>query len=70
MSLYTHFYSILVLIMVIAAGWGWQPQTENPPLPEKPNIIVMYSDDHTAQAVGAYHGSIELRAKIRSYANS
>lgn len=64
MSLYTHSYSILVLILVIAAGWGWQPETENPPLPEKPNIIVMYSDDHTAQSVGAYHGVLNYGLKL------
>lgn len=30
----------------------------------RPNIIVMYSDDHTAQAVGAYHGALNYGLQL------
>ncbi|MFH5834167.1 sulfatase [Halalkalibaculum sp. DA384] len=31
---------------------------------QKPNIIVMYSDDHTAQAVGAYQGELNYGLRL------
>lgn len=31
---------------------------------ERPNIIVMYSDDHTAQSIGAYQGVLEYGLKL------
>lgn len=31
---------------------------------ERPNIIVMYSDDHTAQAVGAYQGALNYGLQL------
>jgi hypothetical protein len=31
---------------------------------ERPNIIVMYSDDHTAQAVGAYQGVLNYGLQL------
>jgi arylsulfatase A-like enzyme len=31
---------------------------------ERPNIIVMYSDDHTAQAVGAYRGVLNYGLQL------
>jgi arylsulfatase A-like enzyme len=33
-------------------------------IPDRPNIIVMYSDDHTAQAVGAYRGALNYGLRL------
>ena len=52
-----------VLPVVFFFG-GCQSDHEKPPLPEKPNIIVMYSDDHTAQAIGAYHGALNYGLRL------
>ena len=43
------------------------PPEDNPAkstTPEPPNIIVMYSDDHTAQAIGAYRGVLNYGLRL------
>ena len=58
------FPSITVMIPVVAMTWSCQSDVEIPAVPEKPNIIVMYSDDHTAQAVGAYRGALNYGLQL------
>jgi len=43
-----------------------QPTAASPSAPEtdRPNIIFMYSDDHTAQAIGAYREALEYGLKL------
>lgn len=42
-----------------------EQRTEQPPLPaERPNIIIMYSDDHTAQAIGAYRDALNYGLRL------
>ncbi len=48
---------IVCLILGVKSGYT-QPQSDSP------NIIVMYSDDHTAQAIGAYRGALDYGLKL------
>lgn len=57
-------HSISIWLLVLFFAWGCQSDSEISSLPEKPNIIVMYSDDHTAQAVGAYHGVLNYGLQL------
>lgn len=56
------FYTLLTAFLVIAAAWAYPQQSES--RSEKPNIIVMYSDDHTAQSIGAYQGVLNYGLKL------
>jgi arylsulfatase A-like enzyme len=58
---------LLVSFTVVLGGYGSGPDAdrpEKPNVPEKPNIIVMYSDDHTAQAVGAYQEALDYGLQL------
>ncbi len=49
--------------MIIFAGCG-DNQPSSTDQSSRPNIIVMYSDDHTAQAVGAYNGVLDYGLQL------
>lgn len=46
-------FVVLLIFLIVVVGCDPQPEEDNSEL-QRPNIIVMYSDDHTAQAIGAY----------------
>jgi len=48
---------LIAMSIVVAATVNCQPR-------KHPNIIVMYSDDHTAQAVGAYRGALNYGLRL------
>lgn len=57
------------LLLAIGAfvAWGCSSTAEEgrqEDRPEKPNIIVMYSDDHTAQAVGVYREALDYGLQL------
>jgi len=54
--------SLVLLFVVSVIGWGCG--TESDDVPAEPNIVVMYSDDHTAQAVGAYQGALDYGLQL------
>lgn len=58
----------IFLMAVLLSGWMYHPKNQNDNINgqevEKPNIIVMYSDDHTAQAVGAYNGVLNYGLRL------
>jgi len=48
----------ILLIIPWIFGCNTNFEQENSATAEKPNIIVMYSDDHGAQSIGAYRGAL------------
>ncbi len=48
---------LIMVLVAIAASANCQPG-------KRPNIIVMYSDDHTAQAIGAYRGALNYGLQL------
>lgn len=59
----------LVIICVIASGCRFSSDSSKAQNHEKgeskqPNIIIMYSDDHTAQAIGAYQDVLDYGVKL------
>lgn len=53
------FFVLLVLFFASYAGATVQEIQR-----KKPNIIVMYSDDHTAQSIGAYHEALNYGLQL------
>jgi len=47
-----------IIFLLISIGWAFKTEEidEKKAVSDRPNIIVMYSDDHTAQAVGLTRG--------------
>ena len=64
MSSNSLFQSIVSMFAIAAVTYGCQSEAVRETLPEKPNIIVMYSDDHTAQAIGAYRGALNYGLQL------
>ncbi len=58
------FHPIMTMFPVVAVAWGCESDSHRSALPEKPNIIVMYSDDHTAQAIGAYREALDYGLRL------
>jgi arylsulfatase A-like enzyme len=56
-------YSVFLLVLHGAGCSSANKLQTNLPT-ERPNIIVMYSDDHTAQAVGAYRGVLNYGLQL------
>lgn len=65
-DLRSHPRTLLCVVAALAIiAWGCRPDGEaDQPLPEQPNIIVMYSDDHTAQAIGAYRDALDYGLEL------
>lgn len=53
--------TLLALFAAVASACESGPKEESP---EKPNVIVMYSDDHTAQAIGAYREALDYGLQL------
>lgn len=51
-------YALVLIYLFLGISVGYAQQTE------RPNIIVMYSDDHTAQAIGAYSEALNYGLKL------
>ncbi len=59
----SHSTFVLGLLAVVSlVGWGCDSASDDES--EPPNIVVMYSDDHTAQAVGAYRGALDYGLQL------
>lgn len=60
--------SLFTVISILAAACGSEssesPQSDEMRDDSPPNVIVMYSDDHTAQAIGAYREALEYGLKL------
>lgn len=56
------FRNIVILIAATFLGFGCNTNQSNNQT--QPNIIVMYSDDHTAQAIGAYRGALNYGLQL------
>lgn len=57
--------AVVILIMIASVLGGCRSGTANQTeKTSRPNIIVMYSDDHTAQAIGAYRESLDYGLKL------
>lgn len=54
----------LTLIGILGCSPDEEPQQSTNTEVEKPNIIVMYSDDHTAQSIGAYQEALNYGLKL------
>lgn len=64
-QLWAQLLSVFLLFSVIASGCaGEYKPGEEKRFEGQPNIIVMYSDDHTAQAIGAYHDALNYGLKL------
>lgn len=62
-------WPFLLSVMVLSTAFFGGCAGEYPPEEEQrpalqPNIIVMYSDDHTAQAIGAYQGALRYGLQL------
>ncbi|TVR18399.1 MAG: DUF4976 domain-containing protein [Balneolaceae bacterium] len=58
-------FTFVLLLFSISAFYGYSEEAEQTDHNDsKPNIIVMYSDDHTAQAVGAYRGALNYGLQL------
>ncbi len=53
----------LLLLTLLFFGCRSQPESDGSP-EQPPNVIVMYSDDHTAQAIGAYRGALKYGLEL------
>ena len=55
-----------IIFLLISVGWAFKTEEidEKKAVSDRPNIIVMYSDDHTAQAVGAYRGVLDYGLQL------
>lgn len=55
-----------VIIIAVIAGWSCTSDKDEEEVVdfEQPNIIVMYSDDHTAQSIGAYRDALNYGLKL------
>lgn len=62
-TLHISIYLILILFLLTACSDPKNSGNENE-LPAKPNIIIMYSDDHTAQSIGAYRDALSYGLKL------
>lgn len=55
-------------ILLLADSWypclAQESQAVHPDKQERPNIILMYSDDHTAQSIGAYREVLDYGLKL------
>lgn len=57
-------YLVLLAIPLVIGGCN-TASSDKPSQPEKrPNIVVMYSDDHTAQSIGAYQEALNYGLKL------
>lgn len=58
-------YSGIIILTIFAIISGCETEdTDFQEQDEVPNIIVMYSDDHTAQAIGAYRGALDYGLEL------
>ncbi len=67
MSRYIIFFFILVPVLLPGCNFenaNRSTSLEQNTSSDPPNIIVMYSDDHTAQAVGAYRGALDYGLQL------
>ena len=56
---------LAVVVFLFIAGFSYLPEINKvKAATDPPNIIVMYSDDHTAQAVGAYQGVLNYGLQL------
>lgn len=56
--------SFIALLAAVVLLVGCTRSPSDPQDSEKPNVIVMYSDDHTAQAVGAYREALDYGLQL------
>jgi arylsulfatase A-like enzyme len=54
----------IVLFVVFCMGCNSEIDNQSDVRTDSPNIIVMYSDDHTAQAIGAYRGALNYGLQL------
>ncbi|MCC5905617.1 MAG: sulfatase [Balneolaceae bacterium] len=54
----------IVLFVVFCMGCNSEIENQSDVQIGSPNIIVMYSDDHTAQAIGAYRGALNYGLQL------
>ena len=61
---YHHIVAFLLIYTLVI--YSCTQEIDNPATADfgQPNIIVMYSDDHTAQAIGAYHGALNYGLRL------
>jgi len=62
----THVSSISISVILVSLIWGTAVPESNgqEKSSERPNIIVIYSDDHTAQAIGAYRDALRYGLEL------
>ncbi len=71
MHLTTKFSSVVLTLAIFVFTWGCSSGDsgqsnygDSQEKDEQPNIIVMYSDDHTAQTIGAYQEALDYGLKL------
>ncbi|NBC65921.1 MAG: sulfatase-like hydrolase/transferase, partial [Bacteroidetes bacterium] len=57
-------FSASVLIIVMLMGMSGGAHEDDVQSKQTPNIIIMYSDDHTAQSIGAYREALNYGLKL------
>ncbi len=66
--IFIRYYSLMILLVLVSFALSGCESTEaEPEITSKdtpPNIIVMYSDDHTAQSIGAYQEALNYGLKL------
>lgn len=63
-SLFEHKIHVLITFIVLIMLSAVSGYSQSAAPQDSPNIIVMYSDDHTAQSIGAYHEALNYGLKL------
>lgn len=62
MALFKKYY--LIFLIVMYGGCSTVSSDQSKQVKERPNIVIMYSDDHTAQSIGAYQEALDYGLEL------